>query len=33
MSSQRDDHHAAVGLDLAEASGPKIEMFSEETRQ
>ena len=33
MSSQRDDHHAAVGLDLAEASGPKIEIFSEETRQ
>jgi hypothetical protein len=27
MSSQREDHHAAVGLDLREASGPKIEIF------
>jgi hypothetical protein len=27
MSSQREDHHAAAGADLSEASGPKIEMF------
>jgi hypothetical protein len=27
MSSQREDHHIAAGLDLLEAGGPKIEMF------
>jgi hypothetical protein len=27
MSSQREDHHAAAGMDLSEANGPKIEMF------
>ena len=27
MPSQRDDHHAASGLDLKEAVGPKIELF------
>jgi len=27
MTSQRQDHHAAVGLDLQEARGPKIELF------
>jgi hypothetical protein len=27
MTSQREDHHVAVGLDLQEARGPKIELF------
>lgn len=27
MTSQRQDHHTAVGLDLQEARGPKIELF------
>jgi len=27
MSSQRDDHHVAAGLDLHESNGPKIELF------
>lgn len=27
MTSQRDDHHAAVGLDHREPCGPKIELF------
>jgi len=27
MTSQREDHHAAAGLDMQEAGGPKIEMF------
>jgi len=27
MTSQREDHHAAAGIDLQEAGGPKIEMF------
>lgn len=27
MTSQRQDHHAAVGLDLQEARAPKIELF------
>lgn len=27
MTSQREDHHTAVGLDLHEPSGPKIEMY------
>jgi len=27
MTSQRQDHHTAAGLDLQEARGPKIELF------
>ncbi|CAA7619586.1 hypothetical protein [Magnetospirillum sp. UT-4] len=27
MTSQRDDHHAAAGLDVHETSGPKVELF------
>ncbi|HLN24418.1 MAG TPA: hypothetical protein VK558_10575 [Patescibacteria group bacterium] len=27
MTSQRDDHHVASGLDLKEAVGPKVELF------
>ena len=27
MTSQRDDHHAAAGLDFHEARGPKVELF------
>jgi len=27
MDSQREDHHVAVGLDLHEPSGPKVELF------
>jgi hypothetical protein len=27
MTSQRQDHHTAVGLDLQESNGPKIELF------
>lgn len=27
MTSQREDHHAATGLDQKETSGPKIEIF------
>ncbi|MCF8483259.1 MAG: VTT domain-containing protein [Rhodospirillum sp.] len=27
MTSQRQDHHAAIGLDLKESRGPKIELF------
>jgi hypothetical protein len=30
MTSQRNDHHTAAGIDLFEASGPKIELFGEE---
>jgi hypothetical protein len=27
MTSQRDDHHAAAGVELHETSGPKVELF------
>jgi len=34
MSSQRDDHRAATGIDLQESTGPAVELFfdEEETR-
>jgi hypothetical protein len=31
MTSQRNDHHSAVGTELFESTGPKVELFQEET--